>query len=147
MPGTPSVQTALKGLPTSRIQRLVDELEADPDVEVTVCGWWPQCPMTLAGYQYLQSTIECNSGPERQFAVAWDHFAQRESKRWWHTIVDTPHRARRGDVQALLRAANEVLASRSATRNSGVSSRPLVAPEPAAGESHQRSDAVRRGLT
>lgn len=107
-----SVKVALRALPTYRIQRLVDRLEHNPDTNVTACGWLPQCPMTLAGYP----PNSLWSGPEQRFAVAWDRFAVREHQRWWHKMVKTPHQARRCDVQALLRMANELLAQRAAAQ-------------------------------
>lgn len=112
MSGIPSLETALESLPTPRIQRLVNRLELDPELEVTVGGWWPQCPMTLAGYEARQDAAGCQFGPEHRFAIAWDHFAQREHRRWWHSVINTPYRARRSDVQALLRMANATLAHR-----------------------------------
>ena len=37
------LQTALEGLSTQRLQRLVDRLAQDPDTKVTVGAWRPRC--------------------------------------------------------------------------------------------------------
>jgi hypothetical protein len=105
------LKTALEGLPTDRVQRLVDRLEQDPGVEVTVGAWRPQCPMVLAGFEPL---IAAPNAPEQRFAAVWDRFATRERHRLWFLPLSLATRrvASREDVKRLLRAANEVLAAR-----------------------------------
>lgn len=103
--------TALEGLGTERLQHLVDTLEREPDVDVTVGSWRPHCPMVLAGFD---PTEACGDAPEKRFAAAWDRFAtpQRDRRRlrglaWWGTRTAQP-----SDVRFLLRQANAVLAAR-----------------------------------
>lgn len=108
---TEDLQTALEGLSTERIQRLVDRLEAEPDIEVTVKAWRPQCPMVLAGFEPL---TEPANAPEQRFAAVWDRFARPERR---HRLpmpwdVGSAHVACRTDVQRLLHRANAVLAVR-----------------------------------
>lgn len=99
---------ALSGLSTERIQRLADRLSADPGLEVTIGSWFPQCPMVLAGFD---GTTAPPTAPERRFAAVWDRLARSERSRWprWPWLSK---RARREDVQLLLRTANAVLALR-----------------------------------
>jgi hypothetical protein len=104
------LHTALEGLSTERLERLVDRLERDPDIEVTVGAWVPECPMVIAGFDPTCS--EANQ-PEHRFAAVWDHFARSEQKfRIPLRLAGRP--ARRADVQLLLRRASAVLAYRSA---------------------------------
>jgi hypothetical protein len=106
------LHTALEGLATERLQRLVDRLEADPGVKVTVGAWRPLCPMVLAG---LDPRATPANAPEVRFAMVWDHFAGVAPRRRWLPPGLFPTRAaRRSDVQLLLRSANEVLAERAA---------------------------------
>jgi hypothetical protein len=107
------LQTALEGLTTERIQRLVDHLEANPDTSVTVGAWRPRCPMVLAGFD---PATACPHAPETRFAAVWDRVAVPRRGRWWHLPLGfVPGRvARRGDVRMLLRRANAVLAHRAA---------------------------------
>ncbi|HEY1775465.1 MAG TPA: hypothetical protein VGG41_04830 [Solirubrobacteraceae bacterium] len=115
MPDSPNsmLRSALAQLPVERLQRLVDALERDPDVALTVGSWRPQCPMVLAGFDPDNAAADA---PERVFAAAWDAFATAEPRRrrrlpWCSTRV-----ARRADVQCLLRCANATLAARHARR-------------------------------
>ncbi len=103
-----ALEEAPKGLNTLRLQRLVDRLERDPDVELTIGAWRPQCPMVLAGFT---PDSAANDTPEPSFAGAWDRFAQPE-RRWGVRLTRSGHKARRSDVQLLLRMANAVLARR-----------------------------------
>lgn len=105
------LKTALEGLATDRLQRLVDRLEQEPDVKVTVGAWRPQCPMVLAGFEPL---IAAPNAPEQRFAAVWDRFATRERQRLWLFPFTLAARrvASREDVKRLLRTANEVLAAR-----------------------------------
>jgi len=104
------LQNALEGLSTERLERLVDRLERDPDIEVTVGAWVPQCPMVIAGFD---PTCAKDNQPEHRFAAVWDHFATPEQKfRISLRLAGRP--TRRADVQLLLRRANAVLAYRSA---------------------------------
>lgn len=109
------LQTALEGLSTDRLQRLVTRLERDPDVKVTVGAWRPRCPMVLAGFD---PRTETPNQPEHRFALVWDHFASSEA-RWWIPLPSAGRTARRSDVQLLLRRANAVLAYRTARANRG----------------------------
>jgi len=107
------VRSALAQLPLERLHRLVDALERDPDVQLTVGSWRPQCPMVLAGFDPDSPAADA---PERAFAAAWDAFARSEPRRrrrspWCSTRV-----ACRADVQFLLRCANATLAARHARR-------------------------------
>jgi hypothetical protein len=104
------LQTALEGLSTERLERLVDRLERDPDITVTVGAWRPQCPMVIAGFDPVHATA---NEPEHCFAFVWDHFARPE-QRHWIPLRSVGGTARRSDVQILLRRANAVLAYRSA---------------------------------
>jgi hypothetical protein len=108
------LQSALEQLSTERLRRLVDRLERDPDVKVTVGAWRPRCPMVLAGFD--PKTADANL-PEHRFAAVWDHFASPEAK-WWFPLPSTGRAARRSDVQLLLRRANAVLAYRNARERS-----------------------------
>jgi hypothetical protein len=104
------LHTALEGLSTERLERLVDRLERDPDIEVTVGAWVPRCPMVIAGFD---PTCSEGNQPEHRFAAVWDRFARSEQKfRIPLRFAGRP--ARRSDVQLLLRRANAVLANRSA---------------------------------
>ncbi len=106
------LQKALNGLETERIQRLVDRLESDPDIRVTVGGWRPRCPMVLSGFDPSTAAV---SAPEVRFAKAWDQFALAAPWRWWRPVqIFAARTARRSDVQLLLRNANRVLAERAA---------------------------------
>ncbi|HUA47991.1 MAG TPA: hypothetical protein VMA77_22325 [Solirubrobacteraceae bacterium] len=103
------LQTALEALSTERLERLVDFLERDPDVKVTVGAWRPRCPMVIAGFDPSRAVA---NQPECRFAVVWDDFARSE----WRFRIPLPYAgrtARRSDVQLLLRRANAVLAYRS----------------------------------
>ena len=108
------LQTALEGLSTERLQRLVDRLVQDPDVKVTVGAWRPRCPMVLAGFD---PTHADQNIPERRFAAVWDQFAASEP-RWWIPLPSAGRTAIRSDVQLLLRRANAVLAYRAARDDS-----------------------------
>ena len=106
-----ALRNALAQLPVARLLRLVDALERDPDVQLTVGSWRPQCPMVLAGFDPDNAEADA---PERLVAAAWDAFARSEPRRrrrmpWCSTRV-----ACRGDVQFLLRCANATLAARHA---------------------------------
>lgn len=109
-----NLQQALEGLSTARLRRLVDRLERDPDVELTIGAWRPQCPMVLAGYD--PDGAHSNT-PEHLFAGAWDRFAKPDLH-WWVPLPLGPRRARRADVQLLLRTANAVLARRTVQHHS-----------------------------
>jgi hypothetical protein len=107
------LQTALEGLSSARIQRLVDRLEQEPDIQVTVKAWRPQCPMVLAGFEPL---TEPANAPEQRFAAVWDRFARPERR---HRLplpwdIASAQVACRADVQRLLHRANAVLAARAA---------------------------------
>jgi len=107
------LQTALEGLSTERIQRLVDRLEQDPSISVTVKAWRPQCPMVLAGFEPLTGPA---NAPEQRFAAVWDRYARAERR---HRLplpwdIASAQVACRGDVQRLLQRANAVLAQRAA---------------------------------
>lgn len=106
---SPELKSALARLSTGRLQRLVDRIEAEPDIELTVRGWYPQCPMVAAGF----SPSRDGAGPECRFAAEWDRCARAEPH-WWHAFFPLPYRACRSDVRGLLRAANTVLAARDA---------------------------------
>jgi hypothetical protein len=141
------LQTALEGLSTARIQRLVDRLEGEPATEVTVKAWRPQCPMVLAGFEPLS---EPANAPEQRFAAVWDRFARPERR---HRLpvpwdIASPQVACRTDVQRLLHRANAVLAERdsrggdASTRAASTGPRTgraararaeLIAPGPSAG--------------
>jgi len=108
------LQRALEGLSTKRLERLVDRLEEDPDVKVTVGAWRPGCPMLLAGFD--PRTAGANL-PEHRFAAVWDEFASSDRK-WWRPLSSSARTARCSDVQLLLRRANAVLAYRSARTRS-----------------------------
>jgi len=99
---------ALDALSTERLQRLVDRIEHDPDIEVTVGASRPQCPMVLAGLDPQTATPH---GPEHRFAAVWDRCATAEPG-WWMPVPSAGRPARRSDVQLLLRTANAVLATR-----------------------------------
>ena len=110
---TEDLQTALEGLSSARIQRLVDRLEQEPDIQVTVKAWRPQCPMVLAGFEPL---TEPANAPEQRFAAVWDRFARPERR---HRLplpwdIASAQVACRADVQRLLHRANAVLAARAA---------------------------------
>ena len=115
------LQSALDGLPTERLERLVDRLEADPDIKVTVGAWRPQCPMVLAGFDPSHTDPD---NPEYRFATVWDRFAT--PARWWMPLRLTGRPACRADVQLLLRRASEVLAHRAAREAAGRRSRPIA---------------------
>jgi hypothetical protein len=104
------LQDALEGLASERLQRLVDRLEHDPGIAVTVGSWLPHCPMVLAGFDPARGEPDC---PEQQFAAVWDRFAAPRPRRRWRALVwPAPQHARRADVQFLLRAASATLATR-----------------------------------
>ena len=109
------LEGGLEGLSTERLLRLVDCLEKDPDVELTIGAWRPLCPMVLAGFNPDGAS---SNTAENRFASAWDRFAKPQWR--WRTLVAPARRiARRSDVQVLTRTANGVLArraSRDATR-------------------------------
>ncbi len=107
------LQIALERLSTERLQRLVDRLERDPDIKVTVGAWRPQCPMVLAGFD--PENADSNL-PELRFAAVWDRFAAPQA-RWWVPFPSRVRTARRSDVQLLLRRANFVLARRAERSN------------------------------
>jgi len=102
---------ALADLSTARIQGLVDVIERDSDIQLTVGAWLPNCPMVAAGFEPERGyAAHC---PERRFAAAWDRFAKTDRRHLWVPgFVPAVRYARRRDVQALLRAANELLAAR-----------------------------------
>jgi hypothetical protein len=107
------LQAALEGLSSARIQRLVDRLEQEPDIQVTVKAWRPQCPMVLAGFEPL---TEPANAPEQRFAAVWDRFARPERR---HRLplpwdIASTQVACRLDVQRLMHRANAVLAARAA---------------------------------
>ena len=102
------LQTALDALSTDRLQRLVDRLEQDPDIKVTVGAWRPRCPMVLAGFEPGDPD---SNVPERRFAAVWDQFAASEPK-WWIPLPSAGRTATRSDVQLLLRRACAALACR-----------------------------------
>ena len=104
-----NLQSALEGLSTERLQVLVNRLEQNPDIKVTVGTWRPQCPMVLAGFDPTGAPA---SLPEHRFAAVWDRFATEA--RWWFPLPSAGRTARRSDVQLLLRQANSVLARRAA---------------------------------
>jgi len=111
------LQRALEGLSTERLQRLVDRLEQDPDIKVTVGAWRPRCPMLLAGFDPQAAGANL---PEHRFAAVWDQFASSEMK-WWRPLsrARNARTARHSDVQVLLRRANAALAYRSARTHLG----------------------------
>ena len=104
------LQAALDGLSTERLQRLVDHLEREPDIEVSVGTWRPQCPMVLAGFDPQDAT---SNMPEHWFAAVWDRVAAPDPKRRLR-LPFARRTARHADVQLLLRGANAVLAHRDA---------------------------------
>ena len=106
------LQNALERLSTERLQCLVDRLERDRGIKVTVGAWRPQCPMVLAGFTPKDTDSNL---PEHRFAAVWDRFATPEGRSWLR-LPCAGRAARRSDVQLLLRRANAVLAYRS-TRN------------------------------
>jgi len=110
------LQTALEGLSTQRLQRLVDRLAQDPDTKVTVGAWRPRCPMVLAGFDPRDVDLDLNL-PEHRFAVVWDQFAASEP-RWRIPLPLAARIATRPDVQLLLRRASSVLAYRAARDHS-----------------------------
>lgn len=104
------LQAALDDLSTERLQRLVDRLEHEPDIAVSVGTWRPQCPMVLAGFDPQAATSKV---PEQWFASVWDRVAAPDPK--WPFRLPFAHRtARRADIQLLVRGANAVLAHRAA---------------------------------
>jgi hypothetical protein len=111
MSAADELRKALDELPTERIQRLVDRLEAAPEPTVTVGFWRPSCPMVLAGFE--PATASPNA-PETRFAAVWDRTAVARRRRWWSPPAGLiPGRvASRADVRLLLRSANGVLAHR-----------------------------------
>jgi hypothetical protein len=114
MTSAEELQQALANLATERIQRLVDRLEAKPEVTCTVGAWRPSCPMVLAGFDPRTASP---SSPETRFAAVWDRVAVARRERWWSLPLRRfgPGRvACRADVRLLLRAANGVLAHRAA---------------------------------
>ena len=104
------LQSALEQLSTDRLQRLVDRLERDPDIKVTVGAWRPRCPMVLAGFDPRSAPA---NRPEHRFAAVWDQSANSDAK-WWFPLPSAGRTARRSDVQLLVRRANAVLAYRAA---------------------------------
>jgi hypothetical protein len=104
------LQTALEALSTQRLELLVDRLERDPDVKVTVGAWLPQCPMVRAGFEPTRAMA---NQPEHRFAEVWDRFARSDQK-FRIPLRPVGRTTRRSDVQLLLRRANSVLAYRSA---------------------------------
>jgi hypothetical protein len=113
MTSAEELQKALGLLATERIQRLVDRLEAKPEVACTVGSWRPGCPMVLAGFDPRTASP---SAPETRFAAVWDRVAVARRERWWSLPLSFgPGRvACRADVRLLLRTANSVLAQRAA---------------------------------
>lgn len=123
------LRRALEGLTSERLQCLVDRLEYDPDIKVTVGAWRPQCPMVLAGFYPLRCSL---NAPETRFAAVWDNFARSERQRWrWPIRLRLSYGsvARREDVKVLLRTANAVLAARTdhGPPGAGGSGRPATA--------------------
>jgi hypothetical protein len=116
---TEDLKIALEGLSTERIQRLADRLEREPEIEVTVKAWRPQCPMVLAGFEPL---TEPANAPEQRFAAVWDRFARPERRHRLPLPWDlaSTQVACRADVQRLLHQANGVLAARSARHDAPV---------------------------
>lgn len=104
------LQSALDGLSSDRLARLVDQLEREPTAELTIGSWRPQCPMVLAGFE-PRASAACL--PEHRFAAAWDRVAAPEPK-WGLRFPLTRRSARRADAQSLLRNANATLAHRAA---------------------------------
>ena len=108
-----SLAAALTDLSTHRLQRLVDAIEGDHTPKLTLGAWLPNCPMVAAGFDPHEGFAP--NCPERRFAAAWDRFAKATPARVWASaLLPVNRHARRSDVQALLRAANEVLAARGA---------------------------------
>jgi hypothetical protein len=112
------LMSALAELSSERLQRLVERLEREPDVALTVGSWQPCCPMVLAGFNPATATGEV---PEQRFAGAWDRFATPRPRRRWIPALPwrTANAARPADVQFLLRRANAVLAARLAQPPTG----------------------------
>lgn len=108
------LQTALDGLDSERIQRLVDLLEQHPKGKVSACARGRRGPLTLAGYE---RRTDASQTPETDFALAWDRLAgpapvRRRRRSWLSWRFAASPAARRSDVQLLLRTANAVLAKR-----------------------------------
>lgn len=121
-----ALASALADLSTDRIQRLVDRIENEADIELTVRAWRPQCPMVIAGFDPEKAA---KNTAEQRFAFAWDRFAVEKQPRWWTPRLRHPtHRARQCDVQALLRAANAMLAQRTGERSAPGRQRVAEAP-------------------
>jgi len=110
------LDAALARLPIGRLRRLVDGLERDPDIEVTVGAWRPQCPMVIAGFD--PGTTEINTA-EEQFAFAWDSFAEAQAGDPSSGEPVSAGPARQSDVQTLLRMATAQLAHRMCQRRMG----------------------------
>jgi hypothetical protein len=139
------LRDALSALSSDRLERLVDQLEADPELEVTVGSWFPQCPMVLAGFD---GTSAPDNAPERHFAAVWDRFARRERRRWSQSPW-LSRSAQREDVQLLLRTANAVLAARHDMRDrpAGQPDAPAIRHAPADMIGHHDRDDPARART
>jgi hypothetical protein len=103
------LHSAIRGLSTDRITTLVERLENDPTIMLTVGSWRPRCPMTLAGFDPATAPEDA---PEKRFATVWDRVAERRRHGLWRSSRGSV--ARRESVQALLRLSNMVLAERAA---------------------------------
>lgn len=100
------LEAALDDLSTARLGRLVDALESEPDVKLTIGSWRPLCPMVLAGFVPNDDPA---GAPEHRFASVWDRFARPEPF-WWIRSPMLTLSARRRDIQLLMQSANSVLA-------------------------------------
>ena len=105
------LQGALESLSSERLQLLVDRLERDPGVKLTIGAWRPQCPMVFAGFEPIGAP---RNAPEYRFAAVWDRLARAERPRRLPFPWDFGAKrvASRADVQRLLHGANHVLARR-----------------------------------
>jgi hypothetical protein len=106
-----TVSRAVEALSDQRLRRLVERLERQPDVEVTVGAWRPQCPTVLAGFDPGGPALNT---PEERFALAWDNFATPPGDASLRRKAGQPasRPARRPDMRALLQAAQRALPSR-----------------------------------
>jgi len=105
------LQSALESLSSERLELLVDQLERDPAVKLTIGAWRPQCPMVLAGFEPIGAP---RNAPEYRFAAVWDRLANAERQRRLPVPWDFGAKrvACRADAQRLLHGANHVLARR-----------------------------------
>ena len=83
------LQTVLEGLSTERLEPLVDRLEQDPNVKVTVGAWLPRCPIVIAGFDPASAQAD---RPEHRFAPVWDHFARSERRLFDTTCIRRAYR-------------------------------------------------------